>query len=449
MAPLVVSVDGFAAATGPTPPAIPGRDDADDTTTDQNNELDVIDNKYLKPFGLELYNFPETGRGVRTVVDRKPGDLVIQIPIEDTITVSSTIAASAGKKKPNLMTSFLEENGDKTDLSEEQLLALALITLRKDDHRYVSVLPKTHLGVWTMPSTLFQNLCLPRCYQEFFQATRNTVFDFMSNADVSDDKITSNDIQWGFSMVRSRSLAVPELEDDDLALIPGLDMFNHEFDSGTTLQLVLDDNNDSDDNQKYWTLISSKPYKAGDQIFLSYGDEKDDWKLLQTYGFAATPKNPNALIFWTWEDLLDAASQCRPTMFTSRVCKSLLNHPQLTAYASMSEQRAIFSLDGRTGEPRESLQTGLTLMMSLASQLGFPNDENLPNEVLTRLVENRLREIHECSKGQSSRHDETLSSEWKPFWDSIQRVLKQEEAYLKILMKGGGIDSTSDSVKEF
>jgi hypothetical protein len=397
------------------------------TTKIENNDDkgDAAVHRYLKPFSLELHDFPQTGRGVRTLVDRSPGEILIQIPVQDTITVSSASSSSSSISTSSRSLRLLEEK-KKDAISEEQLLALALVLLRKDDHPYVStVLPHDHLGVWTLPASLFKSLCLPRCYREFFQATRNTVLDFMS---MDDDTMlegenaiieSSAELKWGFSMVRSRSLAVPELPDDELALIPGLDMFNHVFHAGTSLQLVDD----------AWTLVSSKSYSAGDQIYLSYGDEKDNWKLLQTYGFSAN-NNPNAFVFWTWEDLLDAASQLRPNMFTERVCQSLLFHPQLKAYSALTETRAIFSFDAKQGVPRESLQTGLTLMMSLASQLGFPDDEDLPGEVMNRLIENRLKELDESRKGQS-KMEKVVPAEWKPFWDSTLRNLQDEEAYLK------------------
>jgi hypothetical protein len=258
----------------------------------------TVPDSYLKPFDLQLHDFPQTGRGIRTLIDRSPGDILLKIPVEDTITIR--------KVQAHLQDVF--------DIShpytEEQLLALGLLLLRDEHHPYVSstMLPKEHFSVWNLPGDLWANsLCLPRCYRESFQATRNMVLEDF--AKTINGKYSTQDVLWAFSMVRSRSIAVPELKEanDDqeenspppLALIPGLDLFNHAFEAGTLLQLADDQ----------WTLTSSKSYTAGDQIYLSYGDDKDDWKLLLTYGFSSFDNNPNALVFWTWEDLLEAAVQ--------------------------------------------------------------------------------------------------------------------------------------------
>jgi hypothetical protein len=200
-----------------------------------------------------------------------------------------------------------------------------------------------------------------------------------------------DDWQWAFSMVRSRSVAVPELEWDDnremesiqLALIPGLDLCNHQFGAGTVLQLSKDD---------YWTLFSSQSYAAGDQIFRSYGDDKDNLKLFLTYGFVVDD-NPNNLAFWSWQDLLEVASSVRPGTFSERIRQSLLNHPQLKEYVTPSESKAAFSFDLKRRVPRESLQNGLTMLSSLATQLGFPDDTALPQDALDGLIQARISEL--------------------------------------------------------
>jgi hypothetical protein len=363
--------------------------------------------RYLKPFSLDLHDFPQTGRGIRTLVDRSPGDILLQVPVDDTIAVSKL------KDRLPITTS--------SDITEEQLLALGVLLLRNENHPYVStMLPQEHFSVWTLPPDLWDHLCLPKCYRESFQATRRMVRDFCQTetADLADDGL------WAFSMVRSRSIAVPELGGNNnklpLALIPGLDLFNHAFEAGTSLQL-------KDDN---WTLASSKSYRAGDQIYLSYGDDKDNWKLLLAYGFSIpNNNNPNALVFWTWEELLQAAGRVRPSMFPEHVRQSLLQHPQLQMYTAKTENRATFSYDAKAKEPRESLQNGLTMVSSLATQLGFPHDEEaLPKDVLEQLLQNRLADLQNCRA--KSMGATTIPSEWKPFLDSVQVALEEEEAYL-------------------
>lgn len=272
-------------------------------------------------------------------------------------------------------------------------------------------------------------MVLPRCYRESFQATR----DMVSNVFVDESFL------WAFSMVRSRSIAVPELDDriasssstgpssPTTALIPGLDLFNHAFDAGTLLQLDDDDTSGATTtNSQFWTLTSSKSYKAGDQLFLSYGEEKDNWKLLLTYGFAVE-NNPNPLVFWTWEDLLDAAGQARPSVFPERVRKQLFWHPQLyEVYSKPSETRATFSYNAKTQTQRESLQGGLEMLQTLAVQLGHDGDNSLSKDVIAELMRNRIDEL---TKSINSIEVMRVPLKWRPFTDSVLLALKEEKRY--------------------
>ena len=333
-------------------------------------------------------------------MNRSPGDILLQIPLDDTIVAKET----------------------SDDFSQEQRLALVLLEGLKKGHPYISnVLPKDHFSFWTLPSSLWENLkpVIPRCYRESFQATRSMVLDFCS--EIEREGYTMEEILWAFSMVRSRSMAVPELRNDDdtlpLALIPGLDLFNHAFDSSTLLHL---------EKQK-WTLTSSKPLAAGDQVFLSYGDDKDNWKLILTYGFSTkTSKNP--LVFWTWEDLLQAAGSVRPSVFPSNVQKQLLNHPQLyESYTKLSENRATFSYNPLEKKPRESLEKGLMMITSLATQLGHGGDTTLASDVLFQLLNSRIGEL----KDARTKLNSEIPSNWKPFVESLFTVIEEEETHLK------------------
>lgn len=356
----------------------------------------------LRHSKLDVKIFPSTGRGIQTLVDRPENDCLLKVPFNE------TVAASLFSKS-----TLLDQL-----LSEEHKLAVTLLRLKKDLHPYVSsVLPKNFFGVWMLSQEQWVGppfSHLPRCYRETLQASRNMAFDFSSSI----DDYPKEETLWALAMVRSRSIAVPELAEFEghvpLALIPGLDLFNHQFDSGTVLDLSKD---------RHWTLTSRKSYKAGDQLFLSYGDDKDNWKLLLTYGFAM-PNNPNQVAFWTWEDLLDAASTVRPGMFSERVRRSLLVHPQLQLYVSLSEDRATFSLDTNTKVPRESLRNGLTMLSSLATQLGFPHDDLLERDVLNVLIEKRIEELRNCLEGFSLFQDS--EGDWLPFSSSLELALKDE-----------------------
>jgi len=434
--------------------------------------------QYLDPFALEITSTTSNDndneyngeRQVRSLTDRSPGDILLEIPSEDIITVKRIRSRLGAYCKTNGNGNDSGSyNGEENDINtnenddQEEALALGLLRLKHETlDPYVSnVLPMKHFNAWTLPRRLWKETksVLPRCYSETFDATRQRVnkFAMKITAASSSNEFTIDDALWAFSMVRSRSLAVPELRNDNndgendripLALIPGLDLLNHKFGSGTELQLIIDDTDDDDDNsnnvnsnsKSKWVVSSSKSIKAGDEVFLSYGDDKDNWKLLLTYGFAL-PNNPNAVVFWSWRDLLDAAHVVRPATFTDAVCQQLMRHPQLEAYTVKSENRATFSYNAQTRTPRESLSNGLIMLNSLAAQLGKPEKETtgkgLENQVLVELRRRRLEELREgqsllkdlqeVRKAQSNgskQNEEYL--EWKPFFDSLRSALEAE-----------------------
>jgi len=427
-------------------------EDVSEAATATTTKTEGWERKYLEPFALELTgnngndddeDDDDVGeRSVRTVTDRSEGDALLEIPLEDTITVKSIRSRLAS------CTLLLDD--------EEEALALGLLRLKHEasDPYVANVLPKKHYNAWTLPADLWKETSkiLPRCYSETFDATRQRVNKFAtliaekssSNAEAGDGTAFAlDDALWAFSMVRSRSVAVPELSDDEndddsseqkmpLALIPGLDLFNHAFRSGTQLELVgVDDDNNNNNKNAKWVVTSADPFEAGDEVFLSYGDDKDNWKLLLTYGFALD-KNPNKVVFWSWKDLLDAAHAVRPETFSDPVCKQLMRHPQLEAYTSLSEHRATFSYDAQTNTPRESLSNGLVMLNSLAAQLGKPESDGgaLGNEVLGELKRRRLEELRD---GQTRLNDtvQNSDSEWNPFFESLRIALQSEEEDLQ------------------
>jgi hypothetical protein len=404
--------------------------------------------KYLQPYSLRLAEFEnDSVRGIQTLVDRNKDDILMKIPLYDTITTDPTNTPDEDERVAFLSTQFSVQG-------EEERLAIMLLYLRyiARDSYVTTVLPKQHYGIWNLPQPIWDALRLPKCYKETFDATRIRVTEYcnriMSQQQESQSTpiFTFDDCMWSFSMVRSRSIAVPELiqeksdmDDGDatsttitempLALIPGLDLFNHKFQSGTKMQLVHED--DGKNQESSWIVSSSDSYKADDQIYLSYGDDKDNWKLLLTYGFAVS-QNPNSLIFWTWDDLLDAASSVKPTIFTDRIIASLKRHPQLQMYTTVSENRPTFSYDSSLGKPRESLLNGLTMVSNLHIQLGGQQEEDgkLEKEVLEQLIKQRIFDLElsheEITKYISELNESKQHHEWIPLLKSITVALKQE-----------------------
>lgn len=448
------------------------RDNVDANPEASSAKIAAAD-QYLSPFSLKLMAddvLKEFGRGVQSLVDRPvlPNEAVIflEIPVEDTILSSSSTAAATTNAWLERIQKSLVVSG------QEERLVLQILDrrMRGEDPYVTHVFPQWHAAIWSLPSEIWDelilNMCLPRCYLETFQATRDRVRGFCKRLveaqqvgggeEEANHSFSLEDCLWAFSMVRSRSVAVPELQpaldsssatstnnsreetsEVPLVIIPGLDLLNHQFESGTQLQLIEERNENT--MTRSWVLSSTKTIRSGDQVFLSYGDDKDNWKLLLTYGFAV-PENPNSLVFWTWQDLLEAANRVRPRIFPDRVVTQLMRHPQLEAYIALSEDRATFSFDAKRKEPRESLSNGLAMLSNLVVQLGQPADDNLPADVLDDLIRSRVHELRECQvslTGVSKNILEEAKSwaEWKPLLDSLRRAIEQEVADLIAVIK--------------
>ena len=122
-----------------------------------------VGDRFLKPFDLEIHEFPETGRGVRTTRDRRIGEALLAVPLHDTLT-----ATSLCQQFPTLL---------EHPWTDEQILALGLCHMlqQEDSNPYIQSLPRPHASLLTMPEDLWNTscrTCLPRCYQEFMSASR-------------------------------------------------------------------------------------------------------------------------------------------------------------------------------------------------------------------------------------------------------------------------------------
>ena len=116
----------------------------------------------LKPHGLEVAVFPDTGRGLRTTRERAAGDLLLSVDDADAllaerlleqheVLMAAAKAAAAGSSGP---------------LTDEQLLALYLTLV---DTEYTRSLPPQHT-VLSLPDEL--TALLPRCYAGMVGATQ-------------------------------------------------------------------------------------------------------------------------------------------------------------------------------------------------------------------------------------------------------------------------------------
>ena len=366
--------------------------------------------KRLDPYELQVHDFPETGRGLRTTRDRAPSEVLMQVM--DAVTADTIL-----QRYPRIGQAAGDAASSGSPLTDEQVLALGLLELRLEKDAYALTLPTHQYSVLTLPESL--QSCLPRCYGESVDASKECTRQLYENVSrfMAPPLPPLEDFLWAFGTVRSRSISAEELPENPLLtgplrrmMLPGFDILNHNDGVTASLELVV--------GSSTWQLTTQESYKAGDQVFLNYGG-RDNVKFLFTYGFCY-PSNTENLALFDLQDLLQACSIARPLVFTSRVLDMI--RPQLEAVTGSGEERAMFSHDG-TKQPRDSLQGGLNMMQQVSQQVTREKDDHLSDDITKCLIETRRVEL---SKGLTTIETIDASGGWNNVQKSIEILLQAE-----------------------
>lgn len=372
----------------------------------------------LDKYGLSAHDFETTGRGLRTLRDRAPGDVVIAVSQRDGLTASSLI-----DRFPEILGRALKGNSG-LKLSDEQVMSIGLLLLKWEENPYVSSLPERQYSVLEMPDSILN--CLPRAYQKIILAYRNYVQRlYESLLDVVDMMVSFEDFRWAFATVRSRCVGMEEEDDcriitggERRVMLPAFDLLNHKFEAQAVLEYSS--------TQQSYVLKTNDAYTKGDQIFISYG-ERDNLNMLMTYGFC-TFGTPDAAAFFDIDDLLSACSLARPIFFPELVQNQLRG-----LVRKLGKERDVYGLDGKTGEPRKSLQVGLTMMADIEKQFLVQCDESFLDDVFKALLSTRKAEIQaKIEIVDRTLTNETSSVAWIPILRSIRTLLREELDYLSI-----------------
>ncbi|QUC15773.1 uncharacterized protein UV8b_00014 [Ustilaginoidea virens] len=239
--------------------------------------------------GLELADFPATGRGVRTRKLFKQGQNILTIPCRTLWTVEHAHAdAILG---PALRSAS-------PPLSVDDTLAIYILFVRSHDSGYdglrshVAALPASYSS-----SIFFTEDQLKVCAgTSLYTATRQLqqrVEDDYRDLVVRVlgpypdlfplDRFTVKDYKWALCTVWSRAMdfVLPDGKSVRL-LAPFADMLNH---SSTAKQCHVYDATSGN-----LSVLAGKDYEAGDQVFINYGPSPNN-RLLRLYGFVV-PGNP-------------------------------------------------------------------------------------------------------------------------------------------------------------
>uniref|UniRef100_U9SLF9 SET domain-containing protein n=1 Tax=Rhizophagus irregularis (strain DAOM 181602 / DAOM 197198 / MUCL 43194) TaxID=747089 RepID=U9SLF9_RHIID len=237
---------------------------------------------------LQLEDFPDTGRGVKTLRPLKSGDIVLTIPGSFLWTVD---AAFDDPILGPIISSV------KPPLSVEDTLAVFLLFIKSRIERYegrqahVKLLPTSYTT-----SVCFTDEELEICSgsslyhitKQLKQQIRDDYLQLLNNLFSKHpdlfplEKFTQNDYMWALCAIWSRGMDFQLPGKQFRCIAPFADMLNHSPD----VQLCHTYNPQSDSLQ----ILAGKDYTIGEQVFINYGSVPNN-RLLRLYGFVL-PNNP-------------------------------------------------------------------------------------------------------------------------------------------------------------
>ncbi|KAF9426149.1 SET domain-containing protein 4, partial [Podila epigama] len=247
--------------------------------------------KWLKSMGcpktkLTLAEFSNTGRGMMATKPIKAGEVIVQVPESNLVTLKS-LQSKYGAR--------IARFGKK--INSHMIIALHIALLVQAPEKsgwlpYLRMLPKKFD---TMPVRYPQELfdLLPQNAQAHVNkqkakivADYNCVIEFLkSNQDLLTRPLDYDEYEWAWLVVNTRCIyldAKKQVAADNIALAPMLDFLNHTHDAKTEGRFCT--------KTRSYQIKTLLPYKKGEQVFINYGPH-DNCFILVEYGFV-TPENP-------------------------------------------------------------------------------------------------------------------------------------------------------------
>ncbi|GJJ72830.1 hypothetical protein EMPS_05188 [Entomortierella parvispora] len=235
---------------------------------------------------LTLAEFSNTGRGMMATKDIKAGEVIVEVPERNLVTLKSLQSIYGSR-----ITRFAKK------INSHMIIALHIALLVQAPEKsgwlpYLRLLPKKFD---TMPvryppelmEILPQNAIAHVNRQKAkIQADYNCTMEFLqSNNDLLTRPLTYEEYEWAWLVVNTRCIYLESKKQtaaDNIALAPMLDFLNHTHDAKTEGYFCP--------KTKSYQIKTLLPYKKGEQVFINYGPH-DNCFILVEYGFV-TPNNP-------------------------------------------------------------------------------------------------------------------------------------------------------------
>lgn len=371
-----------------------------------NNWLEEI----LQHHDLQIAEFKDTGRGLKTLRDRAAGDLLLAVPSSHAL-FSEKILEEYAFIKSAAKTASASNNG----FTEAQILALGILKLREENNPSVSTLPEMQYSLSLMPDQIKD--CLPPAYQRSADDIRKKNEDLYGTVcnclREKDPRPTKEDFIWAISSRQSRSFKANDHENRDASwsiMLPGIDLINHRLGNKADLTYNPGD--------RQYEFRSRSPLLSGDEVTFSYGDT-DNLTLLTNFGFCI-PGNTHRVVSFDLEDILQAAQSIIPNIFPDAIIsmfreqlKEQGTYPDLT----------MFAYDGDERSPRECLQVAVSTVQSLGEKLAEMPLTGLDSAITKKLLIQRKEEL-ESSMERIKKVE--VEDGWQPFVSSIHTLMHDE-----------------------
>lgn len=274
----------------------------------------LISNDWRVNCNLKPCVFKNTGRGLMAVDEIQENQIILQIPRSIIITTHTVFTSLIG----NLFSSEL-------NYSAQSIIAIFLIYEKHLDHHsfwkpYLDTLPKTYTNP-EFCTKVEKQFLYPSIANDLESMTKNLKFDYLIL--IRSIKLLSNNstcvhckksfynifsypnFVWAYYTVNTRAVYMDNSNiksfinirnKNNLALVPFLDFFNHDFETVAKANFVT-----ISDTEKFYQIKSLKSYLPGTQVFINYGAHCNH-KLFLEYGFFI-PNNPLDQIFFTTFDI--------------------------------------------------------------------------------------------------------------------------------------------------
>jgi len=227
---------------------------------------------------LQLFHFPQTGRGLRTQKLIRANDNLISVPLKKMITRAAIQHRYPSHWSTQLMLSCF---------------------LAQDFHWtvYHNTLPKTYdVPFYDCPQHVIEEL--PGFLKQKIKDQLNIILEQYEKCKTLIPNFQK--FTWAWFTVNTRGVYFPDCH-DTLALAPFLDMFNHDANVKVDIEIQSD---------QYVIKSLDQHWHKHQQVFINYGPH-DNTKLYVEYGFVILD-HPYDCVPLTFEDLLISNKSSTP-----------------------------------------------------------------------------------------------------------------------------------------